>query len=62
MLQLQFVNFTLPSYLLYDKSLLATRMMLYMSLSYWLFGQPFGTDKRFLNGLVVNNQTTRYCY
>ena len=46
-------NFTQPSYVLYDKSILATRYMTYKGLGCWLFGESYETDKRFLSAILV---------
>ena len=56
--QVQFVNFSLPSYLLFNNSLLSTRFMMIKSLVLWLYGEQLGHNTTLLNALYANSHTT----
>ena len=56
--QVQFVNFSLPSYLLFNNSVLSTRFMMIKSLVLWLYGEQLGHNATLLNALYANSHTT----
>jgi acetyl esterase/lipase len=54
----QFVNFSLPSYLLFNNSVLSTRFMMTKSLVLWLYGEQLAQNTTLLNALYANSYTT----
>lgn len=56
--QVQFVNFSLPSYMLFDNSILSTRFMMIKSLVWWLYGEKLAQNSTLVNALYANAHTT----
>ena len=52
------MNFSLPSYLLFNNSVLGTRFMVIKALVLWLYGEQLGRNGTLLNALYANSHTT----